>query len=98
MNLSTSVLHGLTDAGFERPSPIQLQAIPLGRFGADLIAQAKSGARGLSQTALARQSNVVCWVPHRGPAVAGTGKTCVFAVMQAGMHQRGASFVFFIYF
>jgi ATP-dependent RNA helicase DDX20 len=60
MNLSTPVLRGLTDAGFERPSPVQLQAIPLGRFGADLIAQAKSGARGRSQTALVRQSNAVC--------------------------------------
>lgn len=26
-----------------KPSPIQLKAIPLGRFGVDVIAQAKSG-------------------------------------------------------
>ncbi|CAH1266008.1 DDX20 [Branchiostoma lanceolatum] len=41
--LSESVQRGLTLAGFERPSPIQLKAIPLGRCGLDLIVQAKSG-------------------------------------------------------
>lgn len=41
--LSAPVLHGLQNAGFERPSPIQLKAIPLGRCGLDLIVQAKSG-------------------------------------------------------
>ncbi|CAB3996574.1 probable ATP-dependent RNA helicase DDX20 [Paramuricea clavata] len=41
--LSSDVLEGLKSAGFERPSPIQLKAIPLGRCGLDLIAQAKSG-------------------------------------------------------
>ena len=41
--LSASVLRGLAEAGFTRPSPIQARAIPLGRFGVDLIAQAKSG-------------------------------------------------------
>ncbi|CAG5122131.1 unnamed protein product [Candidula unifasciata] len=41
--LSHHVLQGLTEAGFKRPSPIQLKAIPLGRCGLDLIVQAKSG-------------------------------------------------------
>ncbi|XP_055510834.1 probable ATP-dependent RNA helicase DDX20 [Leucoraja erinacea] len=41
--LSPLVLQGLREAGFERPSPIQLKAIPLGRCGLDLIVQAKSG-------------------------------------------------------
>ena len=31
--LSDSILKGLKSAGFERPSPIQLKAIPLGRCG-----------------------------------------------------------------
>lgn len=31
--LSPSVQAGLANAGFERPSPIQLKAIPLGRCG-----------------------------------------------------------------
>ncbi|XP_062314200.1 probable ATP-dependent RNA helicase DDX20 [Osmerus eperlanus] len=41
--LSPLVLDGLAGAGFQRPSPIQLKAIPLGRCGLDLIVQAKSG-------------------------------------------------------
>ncbi|XP_052214029.1 uncharacterized protein LOC127832554 isoform X1 [Dreissena polymorpha] len=41
--LSKTVLNGLKNSGFDRPSPIQLKAIPLGRCGLDLIVQAKSG-------------------------------------------------------
>ncbi|XP_017270476.1 probable ATP-dependent RNA helicase DDX20 [Kryptolebias marmoratus] len=41
--LSQAVLDGLSAAGFHKPSPIQLKAIPLGRCGLDLIVQAKSG-------------------------------------------------------
>lgn len=37
------LLYGLKQSGYEKPSPIQLKAIPLGRLGMDLIAQAKSG-------------------------------------------------------
>ncbi|CAO3697461.1 unnamed protein product [Rhizopus stolonifer] len=37
------LVQGLLESGYERPSPIQLRAIPLGRLGIDLIAQAKSG-------------------------------------------------------
>ncbi|XP_034938637.1 uncharacterized protein [Chelonus insularis] len=43
MGLSPEILEGLTNCGFEKPSPIQLTAIPLGRCGVDLIIQAKSG-------------------------------------------------------
>uniref|UniRef100_A0A7N8X3B3 RNA helicase n=1 Tax=Mastacembelus armatus TaxID=205130 RepID=A0A7N8X3B3_9TELE len=41
--LTQPVLDGLSAAGFHKPSPIQLKAIPLGRCGLDLIVQAKSG-------------------------------------------------------
>uniref|UniRef100_A0A3Q3G0J0 RNA helicase n=1 Tax=Labrus bergylta TaxID=56723 RepID=A0A3Q3G0J0_9LABR len=41
--LSRAVLDGLSSSGFQKPSPIQLKAIPLGRCGLDLIVQAKSG-------------------------------------------------------
>ncbi|KAI7899691.1 P-loop containing nucleoside triphosphate hydrolase protein [Cokeromyces recurvatus] len=37
------LLQGLKRAGYDQPSPVQLKAIPLGRLGVDLIAQAKSG-------------------------------------------------------
>lgn len=33
MLLSDALLDGLTKAGFKRPSPIQLKALPLGRCG-----------------------------------------------------------------
>uniref|UniRef100_A0A8C4NHI9 RNA helicase n=1 Tax=Eptatretus burgeri TaxID=7764 RepID=A0A8C4NHI9_EPTBU len=41
--LSAPLLAGLSAAGFTRPSPIQLKAIPLARCGLDLLVQAKSG-------------------------------------------------------
>ncbi|KAI8380812.1 P-loop containing nucleoside triphosphate hydrolase protein [Blakeslea trispora] len=37
------LIQGLLSCGYEVPSPVQLKAIPLGRLGVDLIAQAKSG-------------------------------------------------------
>jgi ATP-dependent RNA helicase DDX20 len=37
------LLKGIKASGYDRPSTIQLKAIPLGRLGVDLIAQAKSG-------------------------------------------------------
>jgi ATP-dependent RNA helicase DDX20 len=36
-------VRGLANAGFRIPSPVQRAAIPLGRLGADLVVQAKSG-------------------------------------------------------
>ncbi|CAG8666081.1 3143_t:CDS:10, partial [Funneliformis caledonium] len=38
-----NIIRGLSEAGYERPSPIQLKAIPPGKLGLDIIAQAKSG-------------------------------------------------------
>lgn len=43
LHLKQGVLNGLKKCGFVTPSPIQLQAIPLGRCGVDVIAQSKSG-------------------------------------------------------
>ncbi|PBC32001.1 ATP-dependent RNA helicase [Apis cerana cerana] len=43
MGFSQKILDGLSVCGFQRPSPIQLKAIPLGRCGFDLIMRAKSG-------------------------------------------------------
>lgn len=51
--LSEETYTGLEKCAFDRPSPIQLETIPLGRCGFDLIVQSK----------------------------AGTGKTCVFAIV-----------------
>jgi ATP-dependent RNA helicase DDX20 len=41
--ISETTLKSLTQAGFIRPSPIQLQALPLALLGLDLLIQAKSG-------------------------------------------------------
>lgn len=41
--ISESTVQALTRAGFLRPSPIQLQALPLALLGVDLLIQAKSG-------------------------------------------------------
>lgn len=43
MLLPPRVVRGLARAGLHRPSPVQQRAIPLGRFGADVVAQAKAG-------------------------------------------------------
>ncbi|XP_031846731.1 uncharacterized protein LOC116433117 [Nomia melanderi] len=43
MGFSQKILDGLSVCGFQKPSPIQLKAIPLGRCGFDLIMRAKSG-------------------------------------------------------
>ncbi|KAK9768541.1 hypothetical protein K7432_000752 [Basidiobolus ranarum] len=37
------LLKGLNQSGYRKPSPIQLKALPLGRLGLDIVAQAKSG-------------------------------------------------------
>ncbi|XP_047534626.1 probable ATP-dependent RNA helicase DDX20 [Vanessa atalanta] len=43
MLLSNDTLNGLKEAGFFKPSPIQLHGIPLGKCGFDLMLEAKSG-------------------------------------------------------
>ena len=42
--LKRELLMGLFESGFESPSPIQEEAIPLAFAGASLIARAKNGA------------------------------------------------------
>lgn len=41
--LPAPLVQALAAAGFQRPSPVQKAAIPLGRTGCDMIVQAKSG-------------------------------------------------------
>lgn len=43
LQLPVPLLSGLERAGFVEPSPVQVRGIPVGRLGADVIAQAKSG-------------------------------------------------------
>lgn len=37
LHLPDALLRGLNEAGFHKPSPIQLQAIPMGRFGVGML-------------------------------------------------------------
>lgn len=41
--LGSKTLSGLERCGFRRPSPIQLETIPLGRCGFDMVVQSKAG-------------------------------------------------------
>ena len=43
LQLSDALVRGLRRCGLHTPSPVQRAAIPLGRAGADLVVQAKSG-------------------------------------------------------
>lgn len=43
LHLDAELTRALRRCGFDAPSPIQLSCVPLGRFGCDIIAQAKSG-------------------------------------------------------
>lgn len=59
-----ALVRALSKAGFTAPSPVQEAAIPLGRFGADLIVQARSShARGVSP-------------PHSRAGQVGNGQDC----------------------
>lgn len=44
MALSPALREAIADAGFQSPTPVQQQAIPLGLEGADLMVQAKTGS------------------------------------------------------
>jgi ATP-dependent RNA helicase DeaD len=44
LGLSASTLHALQDVGYEQPSPIQEQAIPVLMEGRDMIGQAQTGS------------------------------------------------------
>lgn len=43
LNLKRELLMGIFEAGFERPSPIQEEAIPVALTGRDILARAKNG-------------------------------------------------------
>lgn len=43
LGISATIIHALSDMGFEEPTPIQSQAIPLVLSGKDLVGQAQTG-------------------------------------------------------
>ena len=73
LQLSPSVLQGLTSSGFTKPSPIQLKAIPLGRCGL--------GSTILFTCTVSFFLSTTYFVDIIVQAKSGTGKTCVMAVI-----------------
>ena len=60
--LSPHILRGLNEAGYSKPSPIQLKAIPLGRFGVGNVDVAKlSISSNLSSFRYDRSSEIGNW-------------------------------------
>jgi superfamily II DNA/RNA helicase len=51
-NLKRELLMGIFEAGFEKPSPIQEEAIPLAIAGKDILARAKNGTGKVRFTGL----------------------------------------------
>ena len=65
--ISESTINSLSKAGFIKPSPIQLQALPLALVGLDLLVQAKSGTGKtlvFSITALEFVQNFDIYINH----------------------------------
>lgn len=83
---------GVYTAGFEKPSPIQEQAIPMGLSGRDILARAKNGtgkARYLT-TRIAWKADT----PHRpllssSPlSTASTHKTAISKLSSSFLHEN----------
>ena len=65
LGIVPSVLRALTDMGFEEPSPIQVQAIPLLLAGRDVIGQAQTGTGKTAAFAIPALQR--CDADGRGP-------------------------------
>jgi ATP-dependent RNA helicase DeaD len=83
LGLSESVLKGVTEAGFESPTPIQARAIPVLMTGKDLIGQAQTGTGKTAAFALPliervnpdeRHVQALVMVPTRELAVQAAGQ------------------------
>jgi len=59
MNLSAPVMKALKDVGYESPSPIQAQTIPLVLAGKDLVGQAQTGTGKTAAFALPLLSRII---------------------------------------
>ncbi|NXH43960.1 DDX20 helicase, partial [Dicaeum eximium] len=79
--LSPPVLAGLEAAGFHRPSPVQLKAIPLGRCGlGERAGRARGRERGRGRPGGCADPRPL-FADLIVQAKSGTGKTCVFATI-----------------
>lgn len=57
--LKRELLMGIFEAGFEKPSPIQEEAIPVALSGKDILARAKNGTGKVSPQAVLLQSSLI---------------------------------------
>ncbi|GMK55316.1 hypothetical protein CspeluHIS016_0203720 [Cutaneotrichosporon spelunceum] len=62
--LSREVLMGIYEAGFEQPSPIQEEAIPMALTGRDILARAKNGTGKTGSFVIPTISRVNPSLPH----------------------------------
>src|SRR5690606_33279274 len=78
LGLAEDILKSINDVGFEEPTPVQLEAIPVLLSGRDLIGQAQTGTGKTAAFALpiiqrlernARSPHALVLAPTRAPAV-----------------------------
>ncbi|KAI5455413.1 DExD/H-box ATP-dependent RNA helicase dhh1 [Naganishia albida] len=63
-NLKRELLMGIFEAGFEKPSPIQEEAIPLAIAGKDILARAKNGTGKTAAFVIPALQQVNALLPH----------------------------------
>ncbi|KAJ9109530.1 DExD/H-box ATP-dependent RNA helicase dhh1 [Naganishia adeliensis] len=63
-NLKRELLMGIFEAGFEKPSPIQEEAIPLAMAGKDILARAKNGTGKTAAFVIPALQQVNSLLPH----------------------------------
>ena len=86
--LNNSILKGLDDVGYETPSPIQAQTIPLILDGRDIIGQAQTGTGKTAAFALPILSNID--LKQKDPQVLVLAPTRELAIQVAEAFQKYA--------
>lgn len=88
LGLSKALLSGLSDIGYETPSPVQIEAIPALLDGRDLLGQAQTGTGKTAAFALPILSNID--LEHRAPQALVLTPTRELAIQVAESFQKYA--------
>ena len=91
LNLSAPILKALKDVGYETPSPIQTQTIPLLLEGKDVLGQAQTGTGKTAAFALPVLSNLD--IKQKDPQVMVLAPTRELAIQVAEAFQTYASHI-----
>ena len=91
LNLSAPILKALKDVGYETPSPIQTQTIPLLLEGRDVLGQAQTGTGKTAAFALPVLSNLD--IKQKDPQVMVLAPTRELAIQVAEAFQTYASHI-----